>query len=192
MLRLVGFAAFTVVGLISLALLAAVLLVMTGSAKPYAIPSSAMEPTLHCATPAPGCQADTKDRVYALTRFVSYERGDIVVFDATEQAAAKCGNPGKFVKRIVGLPGERLELRFVDGRELVYIDGEELVEPYVQQQQAPRRASRAYSIPVDAYFVMGDNRPLSCDSREWGVLPADNLTGKVVATYWPPGRWTIR
>jgi signal peptidase I len=177
---------------LGLALAALVLLLATGTLKAYAIPSSAMEPTLHCARPAPGCEAGTKDRVVALTRFVSYERGDLVVFEAPEEAERRCGAGGAFVKRIVGLPGEEVWTRSVGGRPQVYVDGERLAEPYIQDE---RRSSRSKGVGVflgDEYFVLGDNRAQSCDSSVWGPLPADNLQGKLVATYWPPDRMTFR
>src|SRR5918999_789878 len=109
--------------------------------KLYAIPTSAMEPTLHCARPGPGCQAGTNDRVFAFTRFVSYDRGDLVVFDATPEIAQECGNNGTLVKRIVGLPGEKVELRVVEDVYRVYVDGEPLPEPYLEGAR-PARARR--------------------------------------------------
>jgi signal peptidase I len=177
--------------LLGLALAALVLLLATGTLKAYAIPTSAMEPTLHCARPAPGCLAGTKDRVLALTRFVSYERGALVVFDAPPLAERECGTGGKLVKRIVGLPNERVELRLVQGRGHVFVDGVSLEEPYVEDV---RRASRegTFVVPDGSYFVLGDNRLQSCDSSIWGPLPRSHLDGKLVAAYWPPGRITFR
>ena len=177
---------------LGLAFAALVLLLATGTLKAYAIPSSAMEPTLHCARPAPGCEAGTKDRVVALTRFVSYERGDLVVFEAPEEAERRCGAGGTFVKRIVGLPGEEVWTRLVAGRQHVYVEGERLTEPYIEDK---RRSSRGKAVGVflgDEYFVLGDNRAQSCDSSVWGPLPADNLKGEIVGTYWPPDRISIR
>ena len=192
MLRVLAIAGLAVAGLLGLALVGLILLVGTGTLKLYAIPSSAMEPTLRCARPAVGCEGGTKDRVFAWTRFISYDRGDIVVFDTTAEARSKCGAGGTFVKRIVGLPGERLELRIVDGREHVFIEGEELPEPYVDDERRGPGPGATFMVPADAYFVLGDNRAQSCDSRTWGPLSEDNLKGKLVGTYWPPGRWTIR
>jgi signal peptidase I len=192
MLRIVAIAAIAIAGLSAFVLLGIVLLVASGTAKLYAIPTSAMESTLHCARPAVGCEAGRKDRVVALTRFVSYGRGDLVVFDATERAARMCGSSGKFVKRIVGLPGERLELRVREGRVYVYVDGRRLEEPYVEDERRSPGPAATFDIPDDHYFVLGDFRAQSCDSSVWGTLPGDNLTGKLVATYWPPDRITIR
>ena len=192
MLRALAVVGIVIAVVLGLALAALVLLLATGTLKAYAIPSSAMEPTLHCARPAPGCEAGTKDRVLALTRFVSYERGDLVVFEAPEEAERRCGAGGTFVKRIVGLPGEEVRIRLVEGRHHVYVDGAELAEPFIEDE---RRSSRSKKVGVflgDEYFVLGDNRAQSCDSGVWGPLPADHLKGKVVATYWPSDRITFR
>ncbi len=75
--------------------------------NPYRIPSSSMEPTLHCARPGPGCEAHFSDRVLACRiclDFSSPSRGDIIVFKTPPEAAIKCGEGGTFVKRLIGLP----------------------------------------------------------------------------------------
>ena len=163
--------------------------------NPYRIPSSSMEPTLHCAEPASGCEASFSDRVLA-NRFIYHlkdpERGDIVVFETPQAARERCGAGGTFVKRIVGLPGERLELRTQAGLTYVFVDGRRLEEPYIAEGRRDTRNPRTYQIPPGGYFMMGDNRGQSCDSREWGTVPRENLIGKVFATYWPPNRISIR
>src|SRR5207244_144908 len=89
--------------------------------NPYRIPSSSMEPTLHCARPGTGCESSTSDRVLA-NRFIYHfrdpKRGEIVVFHTPSLAKAKCGAGGTFVKRLIGLPGDRWEER----AGYVYID----------------------------------------------------------------------
>jgi signal peptidase I len=117
------------------------------------------------------------------------ERGDVVVFKYPE-------DPGRdFIKRVIGLPGETLEVRNKD----VYINGERLAEPYTHFL-SPARGSAAspneftaldvrdaygpVSIPVDQYFVMGDNRDNSQDSRYWGFLPRDYIKGRALVIYW--------
>jgi len=192
MRRVAVTATLAVVGTLALVTLAFVVLVATGVLRVYAIPASAMEPTLRCAKPEPGCEADRMDRVLALTRLVSYDRGDLVVFDAPPLAKRECGIGGTFVKRIVGLPGERLELRLVDGKQHVYVDGRRLPEPYVDDKRRSSGRGATFAVPDASYFVLGDNRAVSCDSIDWGPLPADELTGKLVATVWPPDRITIR
>lgn len=163
--------------------------------NPYRIPSSSMEPTLHCARPANGCEARFSDRVLAnrfIYRFQEPERGDIVVFETPPAARTRCGAGGTFVKRLVGLPGERLELRSEDGFSYVYVNGRKLPEPYIGRNRRDARGPETFRIPQGQYFMMGDNRSQSCDSREWGTVPRENLIGKVFATYWPPNRISLR
>ena len=164
--------------------------------NPYRIPSSSMEPTLHCAQPAAGCLArgdllGGSDRVLAC-RFCyhlwSPKRGDIIVFNTPPRAAVECGGPGGvFVKRLIGLPGDTWQER--DG--YVYINGKPLKEPYIDPHFRDTQSMGPIKIPQGQYFMMGDNRSGSCDSRRWGTVPRKNLIGKVVATYWPPSRISI-
>ncbi len=163
--------------------------------NPYRIPSSSMEPTLHCARPASGCEARWSDRVLAnrfIYRFRDPRRGEIVVFETPPAARQRCGAGGTFVKRLIGLPGERVELRNEGGSSYVYIDGKKLNEPYVQPNRRDTRGAETFNVPQGQYFMMGDNRSQSCDSREWGTVPRKNLIGKVFATYWPPNRISVR
>jgi len=181
--------AVTIIGAIAI-----VLLVKAYVVNPYRIPSSSMEPTLHCARPASGCEARFSDRVLA-NRFIYHlrdpRRGEIVVFDTPDAARVKCGAGGTFVKRLIGLPGDTVEVRLKQGLGYVFINGKQLREPYLK---ADRRSSEEFGpvkVAPDHYFMMGDNRAQSCDSREWGTVPRGNLIGKVFATYWPPNRLSI-
>jgi signal peptidase I len=120
----------------------------------------------------------------------SPRRGDIVVFHAPAAAdRAGCAERGDtFVKRVIGLPGERVR---EDARGVIWIDGHRLNEPYIE---ARRRLSdhayrgRTWRVSPHAYFVIGDNRGDSCDSRAWGAVPQRELIGNVFAMYWPPDR----
>jgi signal peptidase I len=169
----------------------AVLAIKAWVVNPYRIPSSSMEPTLHCAEPQPGCLANYSDRVLA-NRFIYHfrdpHRGDIVVFNTPPLALEKCGAGGTFVKRIIGLPGDTVSER--KGR--VSINGQPLDEPYVPQSERNPQANGRWTVPQGAYFMMGDNRAQSCDSREWGSVPRSDLIGPVFAVYWPPQRISFR
>ena len=163
--------------------------------NPYRIPSSSMEPSLHCARPASGCESRFSDRVLAnrfIYRFRDPRRGEIVVFETPPAARTRCGAGGTFVKRLIGLPGERIELRNESGSSYVYVNGRKLDEPYIQPNRRDTRGPETFNVPQGQYFMMGDNRSQSCDSREWGTVPRENLIGKVFATYWPPNRISLR
>ena len=174
--------AVTIVGAIAI-----VLAVKAFVVNPYRIPSSSMEPTLHCARGAQDCQARFSDRVLAnrfLYHFRDPERGDIVVFETPQAARAECGAGGTFVKRIIGLPGEVVN---VSGDGLVTIDGRPLEEPYIEPGRRGGQSGR-WNVADGQYFMLGDNRRASCDSRIWGSLDKDNIIGEVFAIYWPPQR----
>jgi signal peptidase I len=160
-------------------------------AKPFRIPSASMEPTLHCARPADGCLSGFSDRVLVdrLTyRFREPRRGDIVVFNVPDLARERCSAGGVFVKRLIGLPGEVLEER----RGFVYINGKRLNEPYIRPERRDFVNFHALKIDAGTYFMMGDNRANSCDSRVWLTVPRANIIGKVFAVYWPPRRLATR
>ena len=161
-------------------------------AKPYRIPSSSMEPTLHCAKPGDECLGRFNDRVIANRLayvFGAPKRGQIVVFKAP-QTASKCGagdGGTTFVKRLIGLPGDRVAER----NGIISIDGTRLREPYVDPGLRDLRTG-TWRVPAGDYFFLGDDRAYSCDSRTWGSVPRSNLIGPVQLTYWPPNRMTWR
>jgi signal peptidase I len=163
--------------------------------KPFRIPSGSMEPTLDIG------QRVLVDRV--TKHFSSFHRGDIVVFKPPKGADTdNCGvnhpatepcptaTPQKsetnFIKRIVGVPGDRLKV--LAGR--VYIDGKPLKEPYIRPDATCELCNepQAITVPPGSFFMMGDNRGQSADSREWGPVPKNWIIGTAFFTYWPPGR----
>jgi signal peptidase I len=168
-------------------------------AKPYRIPSASMERTLHCGRPGRGCLGPTSDRLLVnrlAYDFSSPQRGQIVVFTAPA-AASRC-EPGAggttFVKRLIGLPGESVH---EDDHGFIWIRGSgsatwtKLAEPYVSTRGRAGDAGyfgRTWRVPASEYFMLGDNRANSCDSRTWGAVPRSSLIGPVIFTYWPPSR----
>lgn len=158
-------------------------------AKPYRIPSASMEPNLHCARPTAGCLGSFSDRVIAnrlAFRLGSPKRGQIVVFRTTEAASAcGAGDGGSvFVKRLIGLPGEQISER----HGIIYVNGRRLPEPWIKPGWRDRESGRWPKIRPDHYFLLGDNRANSCDSRTWGTVPRGNLIGPVALRYWPVTR----
>ena len=111
-------------------------------------------------------------------RVESIERGDVVVFwypvDPTKS----------FIKRVIGLPGEIVEIR--GGR--VIVDGTALDEPYVPSQFVDRHSFGPARVPPGQYFVLGDHRSSSNDSRVFGFVPSGLIYGKAVFVYWPMER----
>jgi signal peptidase I len=172
--------------------IAAVLAFEAEVAKPYRIPSSSMEPTLHCAKPGVWCEGAFSDRVLVnrlAYRFASPRRGQIVVFKAPA-AASRCGagdGGSTFVKRLIGLPGDRISER--DG--YVYVDGRRLSEPYIDPSLRDHTTATWPRVGKGRYFFLGDDRSHSCDSRTWGTVPRGSLIGPVLLTYWPPDRISL-
>ena len=109
-------------------------------------------------------------------RLGAIRRGDVVAFrhDAP--------TPETYIKRVVGLPGERISVR----AGIVTVDGRVLDEPYVRFRD--RRSAPDTVVPPGAYYVLGDNRAESDDSRDWGVLQATDVQGKALVGIWPPRR----
>ena len=169
-------------------------------AKPFRIPSSSMEGTLLCARPDPGCTASTSDRVLVnrlAYDFGSPQRGQIVVFTAPARASVACelGDGGEtFVKRLIGLPGETVHEDhhgFIWIRRSGAAGWTKLVEPYLSARSRladSKHFGRTWHVPEGEYFMLGDNRGDSCDSRAWGSVPRSSLIGPVMFTYWPPLR----
>jgi signal peptidase I len=103
------------------------------------------------------------------------ERGDMVVFwypnDPTKS----------YIKRVIGLPGDTVEVN--DGT--VIVNGKQIEERYVPDEYRDHQSSAAMKVPGDNYFVLGDHRSSSNDSRAWGTVPSHYIYGKAVFVYWP-------
>lgn len=144
----------------------------------YDISFSSMEPTLHCAKPGPGCLAKHDDDVAVSSLQSNPKRGDILVFRTPPRTLSACNSRGIFIKRVIGLPGETV--REQDGT--LFIDGRKLDEPYVKPDRRDHQ-SGTWHVPKGKYFLMGDNRMYSCDSRRWGSVPRKNILDKVVKIF---------
>jgi signal peptidase I len=106
------------------------------------------------------------------------ERGDIIILHSPYDPT---GIPN--IKRIIGLPGETIDIK----NGTVLINGRILEEPYLVQPTTG--TTTALHIPAGNYFVMGDHRSVSLDSRSWGLLPRENIMGKTIWRYWPLSRF---
>ena len=115
--------------------------------------------------------------------FRSISRGDVVVFWYTEDPDVS------FIKRVVALPGDRVEIK----RGKLLVNGELVDEPYVKPEHIDRRSFPSQEVRAGHYFVLGDNRRGSNDSRSWGLVPQRYIYGKAFLRIWPPGEFgTIR
>ena len=149
-----------------LVVIAAVVLISNLLLPILHIYGSSMSPTL------------TNGDIVAAMRYGSYERGDIVAFYYNEQI---------LVKRIIGLPGEMVD---IDADGNVSIDGEPLDEPYLDEKALGEcDIELPYQVPEGRYFVMGDNRGVSSDSRssQVGCIAEEQVIGKLIFRLWPLG-----
>jgi signal peptidase I len=163
--------------------------------KPFRIPSESMVPTLEVG------QRVLVDRIGK--HFGDYDRGDILVFkppagadtnscgvEPPPQSACPTPTPKRsntnFIKRVVAVGGDHVKV--IDGA--VYINGRRQQAPYARLSSdcSICNLPREITIPKGYYFMMGDNRGASADSREWGPIPKKWVIGQAFATYWPPRR----
>jgi signal peptidase I len=148
----------------------------------FSIPTTSMVPTL-----------DVHDRILVLKAFFNWHQlreGDIVVF--THPPRDHCPGPADsdLVKRVIGLPGQTIYS--ADG--ILYVDGRRLREPYLPPYDPLGLpipgASRQhpFHVPPGEFYMMGDNRAISCDSRFWGPIKGSSIIGRVVMLLWRHGR----
>ena len=150
---------------IVLAVLGAILIVIF-VVQPVKVEGTSMEPKL-----------EPQDRLFvnkSVYYFSDIGRGDIVVFWYPKDRSKS------FIKRVIGLPGDRVEIR----SGTVFVNGQRLSEPYLLQQLEVQ-SHRLEVIPPHHYFVLGDHRNSSSDSRDWGTVPRQNIFGEAVFRYWP-------
>ncbi|MFZ4665520.1 MAG: signal peptidase I [Prochlorotrichaceae cyanobacterium] len=137
------------------------------------IPSGSMLPTLQI-----------NDRLIidkVSYHFTQPDRGDIVVFQPTEELRQQ-NFKDAFIKRIIGLPGDTVEVK----DDTVFVNGEALSENYLQDY--PDYQWGPETVPEDQYLVLGDNRNNSYDSHYWGFVPRGNIIGRAVVRFWPLNR----
>lgn len=147
----------------------AIFLVVRVALQNFKVEGESMEPNLH-------------NSEYILVNKIDYmlhspQRGDVIVFNATP-----AGSPDKdFIKRVVGLPGDTVEVKQGVG---VFINNKLLKEPEINQIPEYNYPKRV--VPQGDYFVLGDNRNNSEDSHLWNWLPRKYIIGKAWVSYWPP------
>lgn len=146
--------------------------------QPHQVNGQSMEPTMMSGE-------------YVLTDKVSYQtgmprRGDVVVFHAPEAAGCAAGTGCDFIKRVMALPGDTIMIK----DESIYVNGEQVQEPYLPPDfttpaGAFTRGEREILLGEDEYFMVGDNRSYSSDSRAWGPVSKSAIVGRAFFRYWP-------
>lgn len=135
--------------------------------QPVKVEGTSMQPELR-----------DQDRLF-INKFVYHvekiSRDDVIVFHYPRDITKS------YIKRVIGLPGD--DIRIVDGT--VYVNGKPLVEPYVPKRYQDGRSMTEMVVPANEYFVMGDHRSISSDSRDWGPVKRSLIYGKAAFVYWP-------
>jgi signal peptidase I len=157
--------------LITLALAAAIFLLLHVTLQSFVVVERCMEPNFQ-----EGERLLVNKVVY---HFHDPERGDVIILHPPFDPELV------YIKRIIALPGETVEVK--DGA--VYVNGTKLNEPsYIDP---PAYTFPLTEIPEGEYFVLGDNRNNANDSHKWGTVPRENIIGKVWFSYWPPSEWGL-
>ncbi|MDH4068696.1 MAG: signal peptidase I [Dehalococcoidia bacterium] len=140
----------------------------------YTVVMSSMEPTFQ--------QGEAIMVSKVAYRSSGPERGQVIIFNPPPPNEE---SPYPFIKRVIGLPSETVEIK--DGN--VFINGTALVEEYIMAP--PSYTMPARELPENEYFVLGDNRNNSSDSHTGWTVPRDNIIGKAWFVYWPPSKWRV-
>jgi len=143
---------------------------ITFVAQAFRVQGTSMEPLLH-----DGDRIVVNKFVY---RFSPIARGDVVVFWYPRDPSTS------FIKRVVALPGDRIEMR----RGHLYVNGREMPETYVSEKRRDHDSFPPTAVTAGHYFVLGDNRRGSNDSRSWGEVPEKYIYGRAVMRFWPLGQ----
>lgn len=140
--------------------------------SPQEINGASMEPNFH-------------NGEYILTNKIIYrieqpQRGDVIIFKSPRNKEVD------YIKRIIGLPGDRVSVK----SNAIYVNEEKVAEPYLQPGvtifgMSYLKEGQEATVPEGMYFVLGDNRPHSSDSRDFGPIPKDEIIGKAFLRYWP-------
>ena len=145
------------------------LILITFVAQPFKVEGDSMYPNLR-----------NSERIVVEKLSLHFDkigRGDIVVFRYPK-------NPGKiFIKRIIGLPGEKVEIK----KGHIYINGTPLSEPYLDERARGDDDHPPVTLGNNEYYLLGDNRVISDDSRDFGPIKKDLISGRAIFIYWPPG-----
>ncbi len=157
--------------LITLILAVAIFFAVQASIETFVVIYTSMEPSFH-----DGQRLVVNKAIY---HFRPPERGEVIIFQPP-------GNDkGDYIKRIIALPGDTVEIK----DRAVYINDSALDEPYIMD--SPNYTLDEQKIPVNSYFVLGDNRNNSDDSHHGWFVPRQNIIGKVWVSIWPPDNWGI-
>jgi len=172
-----------------------IFLVLQFSVQNFRVEGSSMQPTLtegqyllvnkivylrisreSLANLLPWVDGDENESLFA---FHQPERGAVIVFHFPRDPARD------FVKRVIGVPGDVVEIQ----RGKVLVNGVALDEPYITRLDT--RTIGRLTVPPDSFYVLGDNRRASNDSRDWGFVPVENVIGRAWVSYWPPENFNI-
>ena len=143
------------------------------------VPTGSMIPTL-----IGGVPGQMNDRLLVnkfIYDFKDPKRGDIIVFKSPN------GDGKDYVKRCVGLPNDKIEIK----QGIIYINDKGLILTGVDVQRDKHDYRKVITVPDNHYYVVGDNRQFSSDSRDWGFVPRKNIQGQALFTFWPFSRMRL-